>query len=408
MEEEIDLRPYIEALIKNWYWIVGVGVVTAVIAFIVTSLRPPTYSATALVTIIDSRDIIQLDEGIADVVGNQPLAAFPELALSDQVLHMVLEELSLANNQSISEFRMNLQAESGEDKSVIRLTAAANMADKSAATANVWAEQFVIWANRLYQGQGGERLLFFEGQLKTTEATLTAAEAELEAFQAINQTQIISNTLGVYQQNHVTYLQQQERVQQLYDNATALRQQILDISTGNTISYADQLTYLQLQLQAFNDEDVTPVILDVSGQETLTTLNRDDQIEMLDGLIETLAGKLTRLDEKVAEIEPQILILQRERQAAFTKLTRLMQNVAVTQGTYNSLAFQVEEERIIAQDTNSGFQLASKATIPEKIVKQKRAISIVAAMLFSMSIIAFIIIAVQWYALFTRREVRKS
>ena len=408
MEEEIDLRPYIEALIKNWYWIVGVGVVTAVIAFIVTSLRPPTYSATALVTIIDSRDIIQLDEGIADVVGNQPLAAFPELALSDQVLHMVLEELSLANNQSISEFRMNLQAESGEDKSVIRLTAAANMADKSAATANVWAEQFVIWANRLYQGQGGERLLFFEGQLKTTEATLTAAEAELEAFQAINQTQIISNTLGVYQQNHVTYLQQQERVQQLYDNATALRQQILDISTGNTISYADQLTYLQLQLQAFNDEDVTPVILDVSGQETLTTLNRDDQIEMLDGLIETLAGKLTRLDEKVAEIEPQILILQRERQAAFTKLTRLMQNVAVTQGTYNSLEFQVEEERIIAQDTNSGFQLASKATIPEKIVKQKRAISIVAAMLFSMSIIAFIIIAVQWYALFTRREVRKS
>ena len=408
MEEEIDLRPYIEALIKNWYWIVGVGVVTAVIAFIVTSLRPPTYSATALVTIIDSRDIIQLDEGIADVVGNQPLAAFPELALSYQVLHMVLEELSLANNQSISEFRMNLQAESGEDKSVIRLTAAANMADKSAATANVWAEQFVIWANRLYQGQGGERLLFFEGQLKTTEATLTAAEAELEAFQAINQTQIISNTLGVYQQNHVTYLQQQERVQQLYDNATALRQQILDISTGNTISYADQLTYLQLQLQAFNDEDVTPVILDVSGQETLTTLNRDDQIEMLDGLIETLAGKSTRLDEKVAEIEPQILILQRERQAAFTKLTRLMQNVAVTQGTYNSLAFQVEEERIIAQDTNSGFQLASKATIPEKIVKQKRAISIVAAMLFSMSIIAFIIIAVQWYALFTRREVRKS
>jgi len=98
VEEEIDLRPYIEALIKKWYWIVGVGVITAVIAFIITSLLPPSYSATALVTIIDTREIIQLDEGIEDVVGNQPLAAFPELALSDEVLRVVIEKLSLEDD----------------------------------------------------------------------------------------------------------------------------------------------------------------------------------------------------------------------------------------------------------------------------------------------------------------------
>ncbi len=408
MEEEIDLRPYIEALIKNWKWIVGVGVITAVIAFIVTSLRPPTYSATALVTIIDTREIIQLDEGIENVIGNQPLAAFPELALSDEVLRVVLEELSLGNDQSISEFRADLEADSGADKTVIRLTATADTAEMSAQRANVWAESFVKWANRLYKGQGGERLLFFEEQLKSAEASLTAAEDELEAFQAINRTEIISNTLGVYQQNHVDYLQQHERMQQLHDNAAALRQQILNASTRGTISYADQLTYLQLQLQTFNDEDTAPVILDLSAQETLTTSSRDEQIEILDGLIATLAEKTAQLDEKVAEIEPQILTLQHESQVANTKLARLRQNAAVAQGTYNSLAFQVEEERIVAQDTNSGFQLASKATTPEKIVQQNRVISIVAAMIIGISFMMFIIIVIQWYALFTRREGSKS
>ena len=51
MEEEIDLRPYIEALISKWYWIVGAAVVAGVVAFIVTSMLPPSYEATALVAV---------------------------------------------------------------------------------------------------------------------------------------------------------------------------------------------------------------------------------------------------------------------------------------------------------------------------------------------------------------------
>ena len=397
MEEEIDLRPYIEALIKNWKWIVGVGVVTAVIAFIVTSLRPPTYSATAIVTIIDSRDVIQLDKGIADVVGKQPLAAFPELALSDEVLRATLEELSSENSISITNFRRSLEAESGADKSVFRLTAKADTAGDSAQRANIWAETFVEWGNRLYQGKGGERLSFFEQQLTSAESALTAANVDLEAFQAINRTEIISNTLGVYQQNHIIYLQQQERIQQLHENAVALRQQIENVTSNDAISYVDQLTFLQLQLQAFNDEEIQPVILDVSGQETLTTASREDQIAILDGLIETLAAKTGRLEAKVAEVEPQILTLQQEQQAASAQLARLEQNVAVAEGTYNSLAFQVEEERIIAQDTNSGFQLASKAAISERPLEINRLIITIVLGFLGVMISIVLISAKSWW-----------
>ena len=43
MEEEIDLRPYIEALFRHRYWIVGIVVLTAGVAFLVTRFVPSIY-----------------------------------------------------------------------------------------------------------------------------------------------------------------------------------------------------------------------------------------------------------------------------------------------------------------------------------------------------------------------------
>ena len=64
LEEEIDLRPYIEALIKGWKWIVGAGLIVAIAAFGMSSLLPSTYEATSLVAITETRQNIQFDPRI--------------------------------------------------------------------------------------------------------------------------------------------------------------------------------------------------------------------------------------------------------------------------------------------------------------------------------------------------------
>ncbi|NCF68576.1 MAG: lipopolysaccharide biosynthesis protein, partial [Chloroflexi bacterium] len=51
MEEEIDLRPYVEALLRNWKWIIGAGILAALIALGFSFLMPSTYEATALVAV---------------------------------------------------------------------------------------------------------------------------------------------------------------------------------------------------------------------------------------------------------------------------------------------------------------------------------------------------------------------
>ena len=84
MEEEIDLRPYIEALISKWYWIVGAAVVAGIVAFIVSSMLPPSYEATALVAVTQPTEIVEFDARIRSVDETQPLKAYPEIAMSDE------------------------------------------------------------------------------------------------------------------------------------------------------------------------------------------------------------------------------------------------------------------------------------------------------------------------------------
>ncbi|RLC66737.1 MAG: lipopolysaccharide biosynthesis protein, partial [Chloroflexi bacterium] len=55
MEEEIDLRQYVEVLIRYWMWIAGLALLAAVAAFVVSLLLPETYRVQSTVTVIRSR-----------------------------------------------------------------------------------------------------------------------------------------------------------------------------------------------------------------------------------------------------------------------------------------------------------------------------------------------------------------
>lgn len=398
MEEEIDLRPYILTLIKNWKWIIGTALVMAIVAFIVsTFVIPSTYSATAIVAVIASKDAIRIDSGIVDAGGNQPLSAFPDLALSDEVLNNLLDSLTLEEPSSIAKFRVHLDAVSGKDTSLIVLTTTFEDPEMTARVANAWANSFVSWANRLYVGQSEERVLFFEEQLANAEQNLLLAETSLEEFQAINQTQIISNTLTVYQQQHTDFLLQQSRIDQLLENTQALREQMLNQSTTLDVSYADQLTFLQLQLQSFIDESTLPIFLQIDTQETLTTENRNNHIEIIDGLIQTLEEKAAQIEIHLMEIKPQILTLQQVGQVALTELRRLNQDLGVAQQTYTALAYQVAEERIVSQDSSSGFQLASRAVVPDEAVGSGRLTATVIAGVLGAMVSLFVVFIVEWW-----------
>jgi uncharacterized protein involved in exopolysaccharide biosynthesis len=312
------------------------------------------------VVVVNPREVVDFDLRFREINSSQPLRGYPQLALSDEVLQAVLAQQPIADIETTEDLRGLLTAESGEDLSIIRLQAIAQDPEDAAMLANIWATIFTAWANDIFSNRSGEQLSYFETQLVESQTNLALAEEALVEYQAINRTQIISNTLAAHLTAQANFLNRQQQINQLGQNVQHLRDQVVN-GSGISPTLADQLTALSLQLAVFEATTTLPLLqVDVAG--TLTSDNREEQMALLDNLLTTLTMQAEQVAVDLAELEPLIFTLQKELQEAESQLNQLQRNQLVAEETYLALARKVDEERITSQDTTT--VQASEAAIP--------------------------------------------
>jgi len=399
-DQEIDLRPYIEAVLNKWYWVVGAGVVFALIGVGIGLLRTQTFEATALVAITEPSQRVQFDPRIQTNVENQPVAAYPELALSDELLDAVISRLPENYDLTLTSLRGKLTAESGGDGSILRLSVSDADPAQAAEMANIWAALFVDWANQVYSGQGGEQLSFFEEQLGEARIKLDNAEQELINFQAHNRAYILENELLALQQTQADFLAKQRQTELILQDLDSLLDQTGSGSNANETSVA-QLASLLLQVRALggvatSQESAMPwqIQINVDGQ---SNLSQEDQRAILSDLRSTLLAQTDQLDERLAELEPQILSVQQQKQEASAEEERLNRDFNVAEETYTTLSRTVDEKRITSQDTTSGIRLASRTAVPEFPTGPRKIFIAIGAGLIGAAIAVAVIVGLTWW-----------
>ncbi|MBK8985264.1 MAG: hypothetical protein IPM39_04155 [Chloroflexi bacterium] len=403
MEEEIDVRPYIEAVLKNWKWIVAVAVLTAVVAFIITSLSPPKYTATALVAVIKPGQLVQFDERFAALAESQPLKAYPELATSDEILQTLLAEIAdiAPDVQSLETLRAMTEASAGADPSLLRLSVTYGQPETTAQIANLWAELFVNQANKIFGNQGGEQLVYFESQQESAAQELARAEQSLIEFQARNRSLVLENQLMSLQQSQANQLAKQQQIGTILQDIQGLQSQLEQGARDAASSYSDQLTALLLQIRAFggsfNSELAVPWQLQIDANQFAST-SRSEQIAFLAGLQTALTAQLAEVETNAAVLEPQILVLQQQKQEMDTENNRLTRNYTLAEETYTALARKVEEERITSQDTNSGVQIASRTAVPEEAARRGQAMNTAVAAALGAFLVLFWVVGRTWWS----------
>ncbi|HJW82961.1 MAG TPA: Wzz/FepE/Etk N-terminal domain-containing protein, partial [Anaerolineae bacterium] len=211
MEDEIDLRKYVDVLIRQWKWVVGLAVVSAVVALAISVLLPPTYEATALVVVTRPRYQLQFDpriETVTEPQQQQPYKAFPELALGDELLMQVIAQSgdSLeADDRELTTFRERVDAKAGADPSLVRFVVTGKDAQQTQAIVNAWAELYTANVNELYQQRSSDAA-FFEKQGAEARAKLEAAEQVLIEYQASNPINLVNARLSSEQTALANYL----------------------------------------------------------------------------------------------------------------------------------------------------------------------------------------------------------
>ena len=178
-EEEIDLRVYIDILLRWWWLPVLLAVVAGLAAFVVTSLPPTTYEATAGVVSMRSRAEISLGSGFDTTteddliqVGGQIIATnamweknylrmntLVGLVHNGAVAQTVSAELEgvLPDEErepSVLIDRISaqvLQLEGSKESSdTIQITAIHEDPETAAAIANTWARAYADYVNAVY------------------------------------------------------------------------------------------------------------------------------------------------------------------------------------------------------------------------------------------------------------------
>ena len=189
-DDEIDLRPYFETLLRRWRLILGLTLAGALIGGGATLATPAAYEATATVAIAS--------------FGSKPAPdakAYLELATSDRVLAEVTGALAKGDPGSAPDpdhLRASVKAVAGADPSLVKLTARDGDPARADLMVSAWSAAFVEAANATFN-QPSDTLRQLEPLLQVARTELGRAEAELAAWSREARLELLRSDLAARQ-----------------------------------------------------------------------------------------------------------------------------------------------------------------------------------------------------------------
>jgi capsular polysaccharide biosynthesis protein len=310
MEEEIDLRPYIAAVLRRWRLIVLIVALAVAVAVIVVLMRPQEHTASGDVLILPSRSQLAFDEryvtsntilGTDITSRRQALLALADSPALEEAARAKLPTPNSAQGLLASRIRV------GTDGDLLHIEA--NAADDQSAQqiAAAWTEAYVQIVNDLY-GKNTTLIQQLEQQQTEAQGRYDTAEKELETFLAssslVRVSQQISVTVDLLDQSRIgtqklyeQYLTQARDVEATIRDAETLREQV---SAGHTEGLATSLAALALRART-SSEAVLPVDLRFDNPGELTQAN-NVTVADLDALIAVLRQRRDALMEQSQQL----------------------------------------------------------------------------------------------------------
>ena len=384
MEDEIDLRAYVNILMRYKWVIIGLTFICGLVTFVTISILPPKYQATALVAITRPLYQFQFTPSIQNVTDREAAQKFTgkagaELATSDSLLQQTLNIVQYdiqPQDRFLHKFRKKIRVSAGRDPSILKFEAIDKVPLLAMNLANTLAARYVQYVNELY-GQSATQKTFFDEQLKQAGFDLDKAEQTLIEFQKRNNATILNAHLASNQAALNTYLALTESLKLLLQNVCSLHDQLARQPAGNPSPLIDELTVLIMQINAFSIPQMSPqmspqmpmpIQLQLPSVGNLTNKTAGQQVAYLRELARTIEARLVEIKKRTDAMPKNILTLQEQIQKISTENAKLNRQRELAQSVFTSLAQKSDETRITSQESSGRVRIASYAAIPEKPV----------------------------------------
>lgn len=372
MEDEIDLRKYVDVLLRHWKLIVSITVIAVFVAGLVSFLLPRTYEANAAVLITKARSEIIfepkyktfLEEDIASQ-RKTLIALVKSSTVATQVIGQLGDKLEPKERAMVNMLDKVRVREQGD---LIKISVKTTDPHKATAIANAWAESYESYINGLYSG-----ILQSPAELQVQ---ADAARKEYEEKQKAWEDFVSSN--------RVDELSRQIADEEMLCDIKSLREQIKAGSSSSASAAANSLALILLQSSAFAS---LPVELQVSLDQ-LSGLNVS--LDDIDALISTLEARSggTR-GQSISELRQEILQLSGELEQEEAKQRELEKSRDIAWETCTTLDSKAAEVKVATLAQGAVVRVAVVAVVPDSPVAPRRVMNIGIALILGLVVGVF-------------------
>jgi uncharacterized protein involved in exopolysaccharide biosynthesis len=327
-EDEIDLRPYILALIHNWWRITLVAVVFTSVALGFSVLQAREYIATATILLTRSQASLNLAEQFPTVRENiyDPVSRMNALLTIAQSDAIALETLDSVSDKLPADEReleaIKDQVEVADRGDSILVSAFAQNPELAAEIANTWAHRTILAINQAYSG--GQPLAEIQRRSSTAKQEYEDAQSALESFIRANQitlfqkkieeaNNLLSEAVNDRAWQISYYYNRKQSMQDLKVKAEALKQQLGSGKRSSAGGIGDAIALLNMHSNAFGIGETSNAralwLGETSNQvvpDNTAGMTFDLQLTELSSLDDTPASYAQDLDRIIQQAESEI------------------------------------------------------------------------------------------------------
>jgi len=410
VEEEIDLREYIEVIVRRWKLIVGITLVAVITATIVSFfILPPVYEAKAGVVIVKSKSEITFEPKYRTLTEEDLARAGLDIKARRQALEALVTSSSVAA-EVIAKLGHMLEPEERDVSALLEMVETEMDGDligikvrgkdpkKITAIANAWGKAYERYVNELYGGRP-QSPTNIQAQVAEARESYQQAEEALARFMGDNQIEALTKEIEDKKGTLSDYYAAKRQLDRLIADAEAL-QDHLRKGTSSSVT-ADALSILLLRASAFTLlSPGLPAQLQLSLEQAAGTgSSAEEQVRDLDTLIAVLEARREEVQTLIDEgaLQQEILQLQEQLEREQARKRELTQARDLAWETYQTLARKEAEVQVATQVTDTEVHFAVPAVEPKHPVAPKKKLNVAIAGVLGLMVGVFGAFAVEYF-----------
>jgi uncharacterized protein involved in exopolysaccharide biosynthesis len=399
-EDEIDLRQIIRTLFHYKLLIIGLPIIMALTAGLVSRyFLPHQYQATSLVLITKPFLTANFDSQLQSNPQVPDIKTLTDLATSDDLVRKVIQEAEGKQipvgyrppSDLVPEMSVT-QVGTGQ----LRLTVTDKNPQRATRIANVWADQLTDQLNQLY-GSSQESLNQIEQQMQTSKEAWSKAEQTLLNELPSNQAASLQVQLSQANDMLKVYLNKVGSIDLILDDANFLDSRLSRLDATAPLRIEDSMSMVTLYQRASSDGNNDLQFQITSPNALGETYTVREARASLKAFIQSLEEQRQEQQSKVENLQNRVTSLTKDLEAAQYAKTQLTVQRDLAQTTYQALSNQAEELRIALTQKDQTAKVAGYALTPTKPSGPRTLVNTLIAGVLGLVLASTFVLAWEWW-----------